>query len=57
MGCMSSQINGLMGLGPRSPYCVVRDSMDQVRFAGPGRSNFLLQVRCTSRLSNQAQVA
>ena len=36
MSCISSQKNGKMvqGLGPRSPYLVVRGSIDQIRFTG-----------------------
>ena len=36
MRCISSRMNSLPGqaFGPRSPYRVVRGSMDQVRFAG-----------------------
>ena len=36
MSCILGQINSLTGPGlwPRSPYRVVRGSMDEVRFAG-----------------------
>ena len=59
MSCISSQKNSQTGQGlrPRSPYRVVRGSIDQVRFTGPGRSTLVDRVRYTCRLRNPAQVA